>query len=303
MYRCVKILQFGHIRLSKINQMKLYFEYKKDPKKKVTKKDVTEKDMPSKEGMIRVILIQQGKKTSISTGHKIEEKDWGKGKPKPITKNANVNLYLNKYITAFDNYMIAVKLANDIPSLTRASEFIKTNVNSINVERGNKDILSLILQFKKEKIGFLREGTLKPFTTLSNHLMDYNSNIQFADFDEGFANKFARYLFEKNKHVEKATNLQNPTINKMLVTLKVFCKGAYKNKHTSASEWMSIKRIKEIDQPIITLTSEKLNTYYTRDFGIKQIGKRQGMFFALLHFSVCVIMIYYFMFRKWFNYY
>ena len=99
--------------------------------------------------------------------------------------------------------------------------------------------------------------------------MDYNSNIQFADFDEGFANKFSKFLSEKSKHIEKATDLQNPTINKMLVTLKVFCKWAYTNKHTSATEWMRIKRIKEIDQRIITLTSEELNTYYHFDFGDK----------------------------------
>ncbi|MBL7921138.1 MAG: phage integrase SAM-like domain-containing protein [Bacteroidia bacterium] len=249
--------------------MKLYFEYKKDPKKGAVKKDGTKKEILSKEGMIRVILIQQGKKVITSTGHKINESDWSKGRPKPIAKNANLNLYLNKYVSAFDDYMIAVKLANDIPSLTRASDFIKTKVNSINVERGNKDIPSLIIQFKNEKTGFLREGALKPFTTLSNHLMDYNSNIQFADFDEIFANKFAKFLSEKSKHYENATDLQNPTINKMLVTLKVFCKWAYKNKHTSATEWMNIKRVKEIDQRIITLTSEELNTYYNFDFGVK----------------------------------
>ena len=208
--------------------MKLYFEYKSDRKKEIVKNDGTRKEVPAKQGIIRAILIERGKKVVISTGHKIEDNDWSNGRPKPIAKNANINLYLNKYLTAFDNYMTGIKLANDLPSLSKAADYIKSSVRGLNVERGTKDIPSLILKFKEEKKGFLREGALKPFTTLSNHLMDYNSNIQFADFDEGFANKFSKFLSEKSKHIENAVDLQNPTINKMLVTLKVFCKWAYK---------------------------------------------------------------------------
>ena len=82
------------------------------------KKDGTEKEMPPKEGIIRVILSQQGKKAIISTGHKIEKNDWENGKPKPIAKNANVNLYLNKYKNAFDNCFVKVTTKFIIQFLT-----------------------------------------------------------------------------------------------------------------------------------------------------------------------------------------
>ena len=235
--------------------MNLYFELKK---------------ISEKQGTIRAILIQQGKKSVISTGQKIDIKDWTSGKPKAITKNANIKLYLNKYETAFDGYMTKVQLADDLPSLNKGREYITSNVKTKNAERGTKDIATLINLFKSEKEGFMRDGALKPFTTLLNHLTDYNTNIQFADFDEDFRDKFSKYLSEKSKYIRGAQNLQNPTINKMLITLKVFCKWAFEKKHTSATDWMRIKRVKEIDQRIITLTSDELNAYHNFDFGNRQ---------------------------------
>jgi hypothetical protein len=70
--------------------------------------------------------------------------------------------------------------------------------------------------------------------------------------------KIALYLSEKSKHIKGPTSLQNLTINKMIVTLKAFCKWVLKNKHTSATNWLEIKRVKEIEQRIITLPN-KLN--------------------------------------------
>jgi len=64
--------------------MNLYFELKK---------------INEKQGTIRAIIIQQGKKAIISTGQKIDIKDWAVGKPKAISKNADINLYLKKYTT------------------------------------------------------------------------------------------------------------------------------------------------------------------------------------------------------------
>ena len=244
-----KLSIFG---VHKYRLMKLYYELKK---------------INEKQGTIRAILIQQGKKGIISTGQKIDLRDWATGKPKAISKNASINLYLNKYVTAFEDYLTKVKLANELPSLINGMEYVKANVKTLNVERGTKDIPTLIEQFIAEKNGTMREGALKPFKTLSNHLTDYSTNIQFADFNEDFAGKFSKFLAQKGNHIKGATNLQNPTINKMLVTLKVFCKWAFKNKYTSATDWMNIKRVKEIDQRIITLQSEELNTYYNFDFG------------------------------------
>ncbi len=232
--------------------MHLYFE-----KKKINEKEAT----------IRVILSQSGVKAIISTGQKIELKEWGDGGPKATSKNANIRLYLNKYRRAFENYITEAKLANDISSLNKAKDYIKSNVKSLNAERGKKEFTALLKEFKTEKEGFLREGALKVYTTLINHISDYNSNTQFADIDEEWANKFAKYLANKSKHVKDATDLQNPTINKMLVTLKVFCKWAHKNKHTSSTDWLGIKRLKETEQRIVTLQFDELIKYFNFDFG------------------------------------
>lgn len=246
--------------------MKLYFELKK---------------LNDKEGTIRVILIDKGVKLKIGTGLKTPLTNWSNGRPKAIGKNANLNLTLNKYITSFDKYCTDKQLANELTSLTSAKEFITLNVNTVNVERGKKDLAFLLEQFKKDNEGKLTEGAIKPYVTLINHLHDYNSKVQFADFNQIFIDKFSLYLSKKSKHVKGAKDLQNPTLNKMIVTLKAFCKWALKNKHTSATEWSGIKQVKEIDQRIITLTLNEFNLYANFDFGSDHKLDRQRDIFCL----------------------
>lgn len=249
--------------------MYLYFELKK---------------INDKEGTIRVILSQRGTKAIISTGIKIPIKDWSKGNPKAIGKNGNINLSLGKYKTAFEKYMTNVQLANDLPSLTKGKEYIKGNVKAPNAERGKKDFVALLSEFKADKKGFLKENALKTYTTLINHIIDYNPNTQFADIDEDWSNKFARYLSEKSKHFEGATNLQNTTINKILTTLKVFCKWAHKKKHTSSTDWIEIKKLEETDQRIITLTKDELIQYFNFDFGLNKNLERAKDVFCFASF-------------------
>lgn len=235
--------------------MNLYFELKK---------------LNPKTGTIRAILIDHGKKKVISTGEKIEIKDWAIGKPKAISKNSNINILLNRYTKAFDDYMSKVKLAEELPTTEKAYEYVTTNVKRANSEYGTKDIPKLIEQFILEKKGIMKDGALKPYATLSKHLIDFNSNIQFSDFDEDFSERFSKFLSNKSAEVKGSKDLQNPTINKMIVTLKAFCKWAFKKRLTSSTGWLEIKKVKELDQRIITLKANELNTYYHFNFGNKE---------------------------------
>lgn len=244
--------------------MNIYFELKK---------------ISDKEGTIRAIVTESSKKAIISLGIKTPLNNWHKGKPKQLTKNANLNMTLNKYVKAFDQYITNTQLADELGSINKAKDYIKANVNSLNKERGKKDLNHILELFKTANEGKLTEGALKPYTTLINHLNDYKTNLQFSDFDEVFIDKFSLFLSKKSKHVAGATNLQNPTINKMIVTLKAFCKWAYKNKHTSATAWKEIKQVKEIDQRIITLTLDEFNTYANFDFSKSpKLGRQRDVF-------------------------
>lgn len=243
--------------------MKLYYELKKVNEKK---------------GSIRVIIGDKANKAIISTGIKTDLTNWSNGKPKAIGKNANLNLNLSRYKTAFDKYIANKQITNELTSLTECKDYITTHVKTLNVERGKKDLNSLLELFKKESEGKLTEGALKPYQTLINHLNDFNSNVQFADFNQKFIDKFSLYLSQKSKHIKKAKDLQNPTVNKMIVTLKALCKWAYENKHTSATEWQKIKQIKEIEQRIITLTSTELQQYSKFHFKYKSYAQQRDVF-------------------------
>lgn len=259
--------------------MNLYYELKK---------------LDAKQGTIRVILIQSGKKMKIATGQKIDIKDWGVGYPKIIGRNSNINLAIDKYKTAFNKYITNKNLANELPSLSTCKVFITSEVKNISTERGKKDIWELIEEYKELHTGIRKHGSLQPFTTLSNHLKDFNSKLQFSDIDGDWVLLFAKFLstkskfkrkpveqvgIEKVKKVRASKDCQNPTINKMLVTLKIFCKWAFNKKHTSSTGWLEIKRIKEEDQTIITLEKHELIKYFNYDFGDKEnLAKGRDIF-------------------------
>ena len=245
--------------------MKLYFELKK---------------LDAKIGTIRAIIIDHGTKAIISTSIKIELKEWLNGKPKQTAKNANINLALGKYVSAFDKYMSDALAVDELPTLSKAHLFVKANVKNSNAARGQKNIAELLELFKEAQKGKLKAGALKPYTTLVNHLNDFNPRLQLSDIDTIFIDKFTLFLSTKSKHVKNATNLQNPTINKMIVTLKAFCKWAVENKHTSNTAWQAIKRVKDIDQRIIALTSNEFKLYANFDFGKNEKLARQRDVFA-----------------------
>jgi site-specific recombinase XerD len=247
--------------------MKLYFELKKKTKK-------------SKTGLIRAIIISSGKKERISTGISIEAKNWDKGNPKAISANANINLSLKKYEGAFTEYITMTTLANEIPSLSSAKDFVTANVNGVNKERGQKDIRDILELFQEEKRNSLKEGAIKPYVTMVNHLYDYNKNVQFADFTHSWGEKWKKWLSQKGTEMkkrnekkseaenEKVRDLQNGSINKQIVALKSFCKWAVKKKFTSVSSFNDIEKIKKvIDQRIIALTQNEFNLYANYDFG------------------------------------
>jgi len=244
--------------------MKLYFELKK---------------LDEKKGTIRAIISDHSIKAIISTSIKIDIKEWKDGKPKQTAKNSNINASLIKYQAAFSKYISNTTGADEIPTLSRAKQFIKANVKTANTTRGQKSLVELLELHRAAQRGKLKEGALKPYTTLINHLNDFNSKLQFADINQIMCDKFALFLTEKSKHVAGAKDLQNPSINKMIVTLKAFCNWAYQNKYTSSIDWKEIKRVKEIDQRIITLTLDEFYTYANFDFtNAPKLDKQRDVF-------------------------
>lgn len=224
--------------------MKMYFELKKV----VTKKS-------DKHGFVRAIIIERGIKVVLSTGIKIEIKDWHKGFPKQISKTANVRLFLNKYKTSFDNYIMNVKLANELPSLSSAKAYLLNDVEGV------KTPFDVIDIFIRENEGLYKPNALKPYRAIQKHLNEFDHKIQFTDLNKKFRDKFVKYLSSKG--------LQNPTINKQLVKLKVICKYANKNRYTSSVDYLEISKIKEVKQRIITLTRSEFFSYFNFNFGQK----------------------------------
>jgi len=237
--------------------MKIYFELKKEHSK-------------SKSGLIRAIVINAGRKERIPTGILIDTKNWLKGYPKQMAATASIKEELKKYEAAFDEYIrMTVTGFNEIPSLSDAKAFINSKVKGINTERGKKNIRSLMQVFFDEMQNDMKEGTRKEYRTVLKHLYDFNPNVQFADFNYSWGEKWKRWMSAKgtkNKNDKSVKNVQSVTINKHISSLKTFCKWAVKNKHTGATGYDDIKMIKIIEQRIITLTQDEFNLYANYDF-------------------------------------
>ena len=240
------------------------------------------KKLDEKTGTIRVVLTHDSQRLAISTGLKIPIKDWKDGKPKQNADNTTINLTLGKYQTAFNDYVSGATLANEHTTLVRAKDYIQNKIVSANTptSTGPKTLNDLLALFESDMKYELKEGAIKPYRTLMAHLQDFNPKITLNDIDEIMSERFKVFLATKSQHVEGAVSLQNPTINKMIVSLKAFMKWAVHHKYTTNLAWKTITIVKKTqDQEIVALTESELNQFHSHDFGTNiRLAQQRDMF-------------------------
>lgn len=189
-----------------------------------------------KESLILVTVSLNGKRTKFSTTQKINPKYWNVNNQR-IKSNAPNALNFNKILNNIQSRILDLYTRNFIENdksmtvkffdevRTYLSGKFENSETDLTVDKG----FEKFLEIRKSN---LKEGTVKAYTTLRNHLKAYSVTISkkdllFDDLDISFFDGFMNYL---QMTCKQKTN----TRSKQIKNIKSFLKFMYdRNHHTN----------------------------------------------------------------------
>jgi|GEM_PF-3528764 len=189
-----------------------------------------------KDSLVLVTISLNGKRPKFSTTLKITPKYWNKNNQR-IKTNAPNALNFNKMLNTIQAKILDLYtrnfLENDKSITTKFFDEVSTYLNG-KFENSETDLtvdkaFEKFLEIQKSK---LKEGTLKAYTTLRNHLKSYSVTISkkdllFDDLDIKFFDGFMNYL---QMTCKQKTN----TRSKQIKNIKAFLKFMFnRNYHTN----------------------------------------------------------------------
>jgi hypothetical protein len=175
----------------------------------------------------------------FSTGYQINKNDWEKGFPKNnkrtkqlIANLQTIKLKLNAFIEE------TIKKQNRYPTKTELADTIKQIFGKADAME-KSDFKKLYNDYLIHKTLSNEATTITQIKYAFDALFGYNFNIQFADLNNTFADKYNSYL--------QKTGLKNSTINKQLKLIKSFLRWVYNNDFTQIDFSKYLKRLDSID--------------------------------------------------------
>ncbi|WP_265131757.1 site-specific integrase [Chryseobacterium oranimense] len=190
----------------------------------------------TKESLILVTISLNGKRSKFSTTQKVNPKYWNLNTQR-IKINAPNALNFNKILNTIQSKILDLHTKNFIEKdKSETSKFFNEIRRYLSGKFENSETnltvdkaFEKFLEIQKPK---LKEGTLKAYTTLRNHLKSYSitsnkKNLLFDDLDISFFDGFMNYLKMTRK---QKTN----TRSKQIKNIKAFLKFMYdRNYHTN----------------------------------------------------------------------
>ncbi|QBA22299.1 hypothetical protein EU348_14280 [Chryseobacterium indologenes] len=189
-----------------------------------------------KDSLVLVTISLNGKRPKFSTTIKITPKYWNENS-KRIKANAPNALNFNRILNTIESKILDLYtksfVEDDKSKTTKFFDEVRTFLNG-KFENSETDLtvdkaFEKFLEIRKSN---LKEGTVKAYTTLRNHLKAYSvviskKNLLFDDLDIRFFDGFMNYL---KMTCKQKTN----TRSKQIKNIKAFLKFMYdRNYHTN----------------------------------------------------------------------
>lgn len=230
---------------------------------------------------IRVSISIDGKRLVTSSGFKISPTKWNEENQQVKRGSLNyngetfttINARLKEIDALFASLESDLKLGKieDFDIKTVYAENFRQKADVPEVEE--KTITDYIEEFTSE-VGRRNTWSIavhKKFTTLSNHLNNFNSTLVFDDLTEDCLTNFVEYLRTKvvvggAKTASKDTReygLRDSTVKKLLDLLKWFLRWATeKGYNTNLQYQVFSPKLRLVDNQIVFLTWEELMNVY-----------------------------------------
>jgi len=225
--------------------------YLKDPKAK-------------EETIIYLFHSRNGQRYKFSTGEKIHPKYWN-DENQSVRKSYSGASDFNEFLEGLEDDMNEIfreaitKKATPTPEYVR--EQLKKRMNK-NTEI-QKSFFDYLDEFIKISKATKKPNTVKKFTTLLNHLKDFQREkqfkISFEKIDMKFHENLLAYYITELKHL-------NSSIGKSITHLKTFLHWATERGYNTNTAFLKFKIFKT-DADIIYLTEKELMRLYELDLG------------------------------------
>ncbi len=224
--------------------------------------------------------FQKNKAIILNTGQKINPLFWDKEKERAIERGNKKYIgakELNAFLNSYDEEIKRTIRSFLSDSLTADHEQIRIAVLE-RFGKSKKNQLSFfdaLDEFIKVRTKDLSYDSIRKFTTIKNHLINYEkkerSELSFSQINLIFYDKFLSYLIEDK-------NMVNNSAFKIIGLLKIFLNWAYERGINKYQDFKKF-RIKEDKVDIITLTNDEIEKIKKLDFSENpRLGKARDLF-------------------------
>ncbi|UQB69462.1 tyrosine-type recombinase/integrase [Epilithonimonas zeae] len=187
------------------------------------------KEPKASESLILVAISLNGKRAKYSTQQKIGCKHWNRNNMRAKPSMAN-SFNLNKILNTIESKILSLYTKNFVEFDKSNSERFFREIKSFltgKFENSENDLTvdKTLEKFIELKRSSFKEGTIKAYTTLRNHLKSFSSTTQrsdlsFDDLDLSFFDGFINYLKIDCKQ-------KSNTRSKQIKNMKAFLKFTY----------------------------------------------------------------------------
>lgn len=218
----------------------------------------------NKETLIYLFFSYNGNRTKLSTSEFIYPKHWNIESQR-AKKSFTGYSEFNDYLDTMEESIKAIYRNAYSNGITLTSEYIKEQLNNrLNKKAGKqKSFFDYFDEFIAVTKPIKKENTIKKYTTLLNHLKNFqrekNFKLSFEKMDMKFYETFTAYCISDLKHL-------NISIGKNISNLKTFLHWATDRGYNTNTAFLKFK-VKKEDADIIYLTENELMRLYKLDLG------------------------------------
>lgn len=209
---------------------------------------------------------------NLFSGFRIDRKDWNE--TQSLVKNGKINsngltaeeinTYLSNLINNIHTFFIKCQVEDRVPDTLEVKEYFaeikdrgekkkKVEIKEDVTEKTFFEVFDHFTEYSG-KVNNWTVDTHKKFAALKNHLLSFNENLTFEDFDSNGLPKLLSYFSNNLK-------LNNVTTKKYLKNIKWFLRFAVKFSYCNNLYFQQFTpKIKTTDKVIIFLSEEEINT-------------------------------------------
>lgn len=211
---------------------------------------------------IRMRVIYVGQRIEFTTGYRIDVAKWDEatqrvknGCTNKLKQSASqINNDLSKYYTDIQNIFKEFEVKEILPTPQQIKDAFNERQSTKSIDLVKYPLFEMFDEFVKER-GAKNDwtpSTYEKFASVKNHLLGFDENMQFEDWDESKLTGYINFL-----RTDK--NMRNSTIDNQLDFLRWFLRWAAEKGYCNNRAFETFKpKLKSTPKKVIFLTWDEL---------------------------------------------